>query len=204
MHIALIYMASGQGRRFGGNKLLALFGPQPLYQYGLEHLQGAAALLGRVPGFSCSLLVVSPYEAIRQYCQRQTIQAAPNPEAGEGIAASMRIGVAAAADADGWAFFAADQPYLHEETIAGFLSGFCQSRCSLGCVTDGVQYGSPAVFSRQYRCDLLALRGDTGGKRLLRQHWQNVWTYPVRSGELIDMDTRDDFLSFLRYNEHNT
>ena len=39
MHIALIYMASGFSRRFGGNKLLAPLAGKPLYRHGFDHLQ---------------------------------------------------------------------------------------------------------------------------------------------------------------------
>ena len=40
VQIAVIYMASGFGKRFGGNKLLEMIEGKPLFAYGLELFAG--------------------------------------------------------------------------------------------------------------------------------------------------------------------
>lgn len=66
MKIQLILMASGFGRRFGGNKLSAVAAGRPLYSYGLTSLcQGAQAFLP-LSGIDCSVAVVTAHDDIAE------------------------------------------------------------------------------------------------------------------------------------------
>lgn len=69
MHIALIYMASGFSRRFGGNKLLAPLAGIPLYRHGFDHLQDAARRIESALSCSCRLYVVCQYDEILSWCR---------------------------------------------------------------------------------------------------------------------------------------
>ena len=53
MKLSMIYMASGFGKRFGSNKLLASFEGRPLYTYGLSALEKGAQILEKKSGISC-------------------------------------------------------------------------------------------------------------------------------------------------------
>ena len=53
MHKYLIYLASGNGSRFGSNKLLTMVKGLPLFRFGLEVLQQAADRTG-----DCNFIVV--------------------------------------------------------------------------------------------------------------------------------------------------
>ena len=50
MKLSMIYMASGFGKRFGSNKLLASFEGRPLYTYGLSALEKRGADSGKKIG----------------------------------------------------------------------------------------------------------------------------------------------------------
>ena len=54
--------------------------------------------------------------------------------------------------------------------------------------------GSPNIFSDRYRIDLLALEGDTGGKRIIRKHAEDTVYVDVPAEELFDIDTMDDLV----------
>lgn len=191
--MAFIYMASGIGRRFGSNKLLAPLGKRPLYQHGFSHLQAGARQVEAVcPSWQCRLVVVSAYDDVLSWCRRQGATAVRNEGHTEGMASSMRLGVAHASWADAWAFFAADQPFLAGETIAVFISSYIASGCSLGCAACGSRKGSPAVFGRPYKEELLALKGEAGGKEILQRHGHSLWTYEICRDELYDVDTARD------------
>lgn len=184
--LALIYMASGFGRRFGSNKLLYELQGRPLYQWGFVHLQEAAAVL------KAQLIVVSSYGEILDWCKKQQALVVLNQESREGMAASLRLGVAAAGNAEAYAFFVADQPYLTAETILKFLQGFTASGCRCGCFNCGGVDGSPAVFAAVYRQQLLGLKGDRGARSLLRAEPENVWRFTAPVEELLDIDTLAD------------
>ena len=186
MDIALIYMASGFGRRFGSNKLLYELQGRPLYQWGLTHLQEAAGKLGH------RIIVVSSHEEILTWCAAEQIRAVQNRKSLEGMAASLRLGVEAAAGAGAHAFFVADQPYLTAGTIVRFLNGFEVSGKDRGCFLTGGVEGNPAVFKNIYRGRLLALQGDRGARSLLRVNPEDVWHFTAAAEELRDIDTPED------------
>lgn len=192
MHIALIYMASGFSRRFGGNKLLAPLAEKPLYRHGFDHLQDAARRIEAALSCSCRLYVVSQYDEILSWCRAHGAIAVKNPAAGEGMAASVRLGVEASDAADAWAFFAADQPFLSGETISDFVKQYAQSGCGIGCAVSGSRRGNPAIFSHAYKDELLVLQGDRGGRAILETYEDDLWQFAVPEGELCDIDTRDD------------
>ncbi len=193
MKLAIIYMAAGQGRRFGGNKLLApLFGI-PLYRYGLRHVcEAARRAEAQCPSWRCQVYIVTAHEEIAAACRNEGVIVLRNHKAAEGMAASIRLGVETAHDADAWAFFAADQPFLKSRTIAEFLTFFLQSGKPLGCVVCSGVMGSPAVFTRCYEKELLSLSGDVGGRSVLRRHARDVWKYEAAVQELADIDFSDD------------
>ena len=192
MQIAAIYMASGQGKRFGSNKLLYSLGGRPLYQHGFIHLQQALQHLQAENGWGCSLIVVSVYEEILSWCRSQGTVAVYNDQAAEGIAASTRLGVKQAGFADRYAFFVADQPLLQTATIEGFLRSFMASGYKLGCVHDGSRQGNPGIFDISFREELLQLHGEQGGRTILRSHSDAIWYGRVRPEELLDMDRPED------------
>lgn len=193
MHIALIYMASGFSRRFGGNKLLAPLAGKPLYRHGFDQLQDAARRISVSLSCSCCLYVVSQYDEILSWCRAHGAIAVKNTAAGEGMAASVRLGVETSAAADAWAFFAADQPFLSSEIISDFVKQYAQSGCGIGCAVSGSRRGSPAIFSHVYKDELLALQGDKGGRAILEKYKDDLWSFTMPEGELCDIDTRDDW-----------
>lgn len=186
-------MASGFSRRFGSNKLLASLAGKPLYRHGFEHLQDAARRIGTALSCSCCVYVVSQYDEILAWCRSQGAAAVKNTEAEEGIAVSVRLGVKASADADAWAFFAADQPFLSSRTIGEFVKEYIRSRSAAGCVSAGKRRGSPAIFSRFLKDELLALQGDTGGRMILEKFEDDLWEFAVQEAELCDIDTIQDW-----------
>ena len=67
MKLSMIYMASGFGKRFGSNKLLASFEGRPLYTYGLSALEKGAQILEKKSGISCEIITVSQYPRLGRY-----------------------------------------------------------------------------------------------------------------------------------------
>lgn len=187
--VAFIYMAAGFGRRFGRNKLLASVKGQPLFSYGLGHLIDTQHRLQQ-NGVTSAVYVVSQYDEILQAARDAGVSAVANPHAAEGMAASIRLGVYAAQTARHWAFIAADQPGLGADIIASWIEKFFRSSHSLGAVSvGGKRRGSPAIFANAYKDELLALRGDIGGRDILRRHGNEVWVYPLSRDTIIDIDT---------------
>ena len=190
--IALIYMASGFGSRFGSNKLTALFQGEKLYRHGLTCLLQAARDL-QTEGIQTELLVVSQYEEILQEGKKMGFYPVYNGRSKEGITVSLKLGAGAAGeDNEAFLFSVADQPCMRPETVAAFVKGFGASGKGMGAMCSKSRRGNPAIFRSFYRDKLLSLEGDRGGSVLMKAYPQDLWLMECRPEELLDVDRPED------------
>ena len=185
--IAAVLMASGFGRRYGGNKLLDDFRGKPLYRHALDHIIEA---LGKE-----SVIVVSQYEPILAKAGREGILAVKNDQAAEGISASIRLGTHKALEQkkDAVMFFAADMPYLPGTEIRMFAGQFLSSRKPYGCMEFGPKHicTNPGAFRLpQGERKLLQLTGDRGAMRIMKQEPWNIYYYQIAPEWAEDVDVR--------------
>lgn len=185
MKTAIIYLASGNSKRFGKeNKLLKKIGTKPMYRYGLDHLINICK-----EHEDFEIIVVTQHEEIQKQIQNDPVITVFCKESKYGISWSIKAGIKAANDADFYAFFVADQPDMKRETIDGFLSFMADGCYELGCVKTGEELGNPVWFSKKYQSDLLSLTGDKGGKKVLKKYVENARFFKVlEESELRDID----------------
>lgn len=185
MKVRLIYLAAGNSRRFGSNKLLYELDGKPLYLHLLERLIRLC-----VHHADWEVIAVTQYPQIYDELSGRNICAVLSPDSHGGISYSIRAGLEAAADAQACAFFVADQPYFTEESAEAFLKHMERNQAELGCVTCGDQTGNPAWFSQEYFPELLELKEDQGGRKVLNKYPEKITYFPVAdAGELQDLDT---------------
>lgn len=191
MKLSVILLASGDSRRFDGNKLLYEIQGQPMY------LHVAKQLCGQPKGFQTERIVVTKYEEIARGLEEYGFSAVINEESRLGISHSIHLGLKKAADDSGAFLFAvADQPYLSAAAVEGLLLGWRQSSLGMGCLCYGARNGNPAIFAERYREALFSLQGDTGGRQLLKRFPEEVYRHPVTAvEELWDIDSRGDIFS---------
>ena len=184
--IQVLLLAAGLSRRFGGNKLLVPWGDKPLYLHTLEAL---GALVKQDP--RCQLAVVTCYPEIAQKARSMGAQVLWNGHSQEGISSSLRLGLEANPEAEYYLCSVADQPGLTLPILQGFLRDFFASGQPLGCLSHQGIPGNPVLFHRRYREELLALRGDVGGRAVLARHPEQLflWSGPA----LQDVDTPADY-----------
>lgn len=189
--IHIILLAAGQGRRFGGNKLLHRLEGKELYRYLPDTLQ---SLSGERIGVRC---IVSQYPEIIDEMNRRNYQCVMNEMPELGISHSIFLGISrleemqALSGGDAVLFGVCDQPYLKAETLQGFLEAYQKSGKGIGCVRCGDKSGNPVIFDVKYLEELKALQGDRGGKRVVKKHPEDVCYYEVSDArELQDIDTR--------------
>lgn len=163
MRVTIVILAAGFSRRFGS--------PKQLFVYEGETLLARAV---RVARGACDDVVVVTRPEFFVEGARVVI----NEHAEEGIASSIRSGVEACDDAV--LLMLCDQPHI----TTSHLRAMIDADAPLVATGYAGVVGVPALFGREYREALLALRGDHGAQALL----QNAVVIPCEAAA-IDLDT---------------
>ena len=161
-------LAAGRGARFGGGKLLAP------YRGGLV-LEGALAAAFTAPVWRVTLVVggdgpmvaaaaLAFAELAGQSARLQVVEAA---DWAEGMAASLKRGIAALApETDGAFVFLGDMPRL-PPTIASRLAEALQAGAAAAIPTFSGRRGHPVLLGAGLFPAIASLSGDQGAKPLL-------------------------------------
>lgn len=176
-------LAAGEGRRFGGPKMLAELDGRPL----LEHVVAAmaAAPLDRVV-----CVLGAGAEEVRRGVDLGGAEVVVCEDWAEGQAASLRTGVEALADAEAIVIALGDQPRLSPTAVERVLAARDEGALAVRATYGGVP-SHPTVVERPLFGRLLELRGDAGARDLLA----GVQTREVPCdglGSAYDVDTQAD------------
>jgi molybdenum cofactor cytidylyltransferase len=118
-----------------------------------------------------------------------------NPDWAEGMASSLRAGVAACAASPAGAVLVAlgDQPGVTPERVRTIVGGWRPGVPLVVPVHEG-RAGHPVLFDRSLWPELMALRGAVGGREVVRRHWPRA--VQVAAPPLPDLDTPADYRAF--------
>ena len=183
--IHLIYMAAGQSRRYGSNKLLSLWGDKSLYRHGLDTVREAIRLRN-----DCTLTVVTCWEEIASEVRSLGIRCVDCPDSHLGVSYTIRAGIRACqplSEEDYLCFCVADQPALRVESVTRLLDAAAERPLTAGLAA-GQTPGNPTLFSATLVDELCALEGDRGGRAVIRRYPQQHTVIPCEECELADVD----------------
>lgn len=198
--IAAVILAAGQSQRFGADKLL-----HPLTLHGVtlplvvHSLRPWLAVFGRVT------VVVRPQSgalrsAVSEACG-DAVHWVECADAAQGMGHSLAAGVAAHDHAAGWLIGLADMPALQAESIASVKAAI-KAGAALAAPYCNGERGHPVGFGRIYRDDLLALRGDSGGRELLQRDVALIHRIEVAdAGIFTDIDHLADLQALTGENQ---
>jgi len=185
-----LVLAGGAGRRFGGDgnggKLLADLGGAPVIRRVAERVIAA--------GFAEVVMVIGAGGALlRPALEELACRIVDAPDWAEGMAASLRAGVAALApQARGVSVFLGDMP-LVPTALSALLAAAAEAAGYAARPLHTGKPGHPVAFTRAAFADLAALEGDTGATALLKARAQAVaYLDTADRGVLLDIDTPDD------------
>ena len=185
--IHILYLAAGQSRRYGSNKLLSDRNGKPLYRWGLEAVSAAAERRT-----DCTLTVVTCWPEIHAACENAGIRCIRCPDSHLGVSYTIRSGIASVGklqQTDYLCFAVADQPGLTAESVGRLLAS-AVGKPLTACLTCGEVQGNPVLFSASLAGELCALEGDKGGKAVMRRHPENHLDIPCDAAELEDIDVK--------------
>jgi molybdenum cofactor cytidylyltransferase len=116
------------------------------------------------------------------------------PGYAEGLAASLRAGIAALpASAVAAIICLGDMPLVSSAVIDQLGAAYDAEEGRLIVVpTHGGKRGNPVLWDRRFFPDILALRGDAGARQLLRRHADSVMEIEVDTDAVLtDFDTAE-------------
>lgn len=184
--IGCVIMASGLGKRFGGNKLMADFHGRPLI----------SKILDATEGIFSRRVVVTRHEEVAQLCKVRDIPAIlhDRPHRSD----TVRLGMEAMEGVERCMFCPGDQPLLRTDTIAALaLASANEPGFIWRTSCDGVP-GAPVVFPLWAAPELRSLPEGNGGGAVIKKYPKRLRTVNVWDKyELNDVDSPEDLVRLL-------
>ena len=211
--IHIIYMAAGNSRRFGSNKLFYELDGKPMYRHLLERLIEIKDRYNKLKNAESNnpvidITVVTRYREILDYCSSiPDCHEVLSPDSEKGISYTIKAGIMAVqeqkklkkssevthhtAETEEYYMFAvADQPYLKSQSMIKLIDKVLENKgnkrlvFSLRC---GNAVGNPCVFHSSLIPQLLSLEGDKGGRSVAKKY-DCVYVDIADERELMDID----------------
>jgi CTP:molybdopterin cytidylyltransferase MocA len=185
--ISVIVLAAGAGSRFGGGKLLAPFG-------GLTLIEATLLGLREAPVDETIVVVGNEAEGLRGFCESYGVRLAENEDWAEGMATSVKKGLASCSpNAKAAVVALADQPFVGAEAVERLVRAYRRG-ASVAVATYGGERRNPALFVRGVWSMLEEeLSGDEGARRFFERHPGMVTEVPCDDvADPTDVDTVED------------
>ena len=176
--VGCVIMASGLGKRFGSNKLMADFGGSPMFLKALEASKNLFEYR----------VVVTRHKEIAKLCKEQNVPVVLHdlPHRSD----TIRLGLEALGDLDACMFLPADQPLLRPETVNLLVTQWETDQENILRPFHNETPGSPVIFPSWAFTELLNLPEGKGGGWVIRNHPEKVASIQVENPyELMDADT---------------
>lgn len=176
--IGCVIMASGLGKRFGGNKLMADFHGEPMIRRALRATDNLFA----------KRVVVTRHESVAALCRELGAEALLHdlPHRSD----TVRLGLEALGDPDGCMFLPGDQPLLRRETVEMLLAHWKTDPDRIIRPVCEDHEGSPVLFPSWAFSELKNLPEGKGGSAVIKNHPDAVVRVSIADPmELADADT---------------
>lgn len=185
--VTVTILAAGLSRRMGGaDKLLLPFRGKPLLAHTLD-------LAAELP--FARRIVVTTAARLQAVPPPKGVDAVINPHPERGQSSSVRLGMAAAPDAQAYLFLTADQPLLDAAVVRMLVEEAAPGYITYPAV-NGKPAG-PALFPALLREELLALEGDAGGRTVRAAHPALCRAVEMPAPLFFDIDTPEAYRELL-------
>jgi len=180
--IGLVIMASGLGKRFGGNKLMEELQGKPLLQWVLDTSENLFD----------KRVVVTRSNEVKALCERLAVECILHDFPGRND--TVRLGVSTMAEEVDYCFFSpGDQPLLQKASLLRLIKAAKENPDRICRAGYGDRVGAPMGFPKAFFGELMELPEGKGGNIVAKAHPSLVLTVMVQGeSELWDIDTRDD------------
>lgn len=182
--VGCIIMASGIGKRFGGDKLMAELNGKPIIQH----------IIDETESLFYKRIVVTRNDLVKKLCDERNIEVIYHefPDRNDAI----RLGVEAFEKYSpaGCIFCPADMPLILRVTLLKMLELIDNDREIICRTIHAGNPGAPVYFGNKYFEALKILSKGKGGREIIKENNNSVRYVEVKNEyELWDIDTREDY-----------
>ena len=185
--VSAIVPAAGMSTRLGRNKLLLPFKGRPLIAHAVDTLMASDV---------DEIIVVLGHEAdqVKGAIVNKGVRFVENPDYRLGLSTSVRAGFAAVLDqTTSIVIYLADQPLLEPGEVDFLIHALAEAgKANKSIVVPFFrgQRGNPVIVKATYKASLLAVTGETGCRRLIKQNPDQVFTVEMQTDHVVrDIDT---------------
>ena len=193
--ISAILLAAGESNRMGQPKQLMPFGQSTIVEGTIDNLLNSAV---------SETIVVLGYrdEEIRKTIAGKPVKIAINPDYQQGMSASIIAGLKQIDKRTQAVLIAlGDQPFVDSQTINSLVEAFIANNRGIIIPVYKGRRGNPVIFTIRYKGELLNLKGDVGGREIIKRHPDDVLEVVVNcEGVLLDIDTAENYTSMIKLN----
>jgi len=188
--ISAILLAAGESNRMGQPKQLMPFSQSTILEGTIDNLLNSAV---------SETIVVLGYrdEEIRKNIAGKPVRIAINPDYQQGMSTSIIAGLKQI-DKRARAVLVAlgDQPFVDSQAINSLVEAFTANKRGIIIPVYQGKRGNPVIFATRYKSELLNLKGDVGGREIIKRHPDDVLEVAVNcEGVLLDIDTMETYTS---------
>ena len=186
--VSAVVLAAGRATRMGAQKLLLPLGGRPMVCWVVDAALGSKAT---------ETIVVVGHEAglVAEALQGRPVTVVPNADYAEGMSTSLKAGVRAAGKAcDALVFLLADQPFVTSALLDRLIDRFAETKYAVVRPLLGNRPANPVLMSAALFPEILAQRGDLGGREILKRHAGEICLVPANDPRLVtDIDSPADY-----------
>lgn len=191
--VSVILLAAGESKRMGKPKLLLPFGKGTVLGQTIDNL--LSSKVGEV-------IVVVGYKAqgmIKAIANRP-VKVVVNPFYHQGMSTSIVTGLNLVDNkAQRLMIALADQPLINNKTFNRLIEESLGADKGIIVPIYRGKRGNPIIFSTKYKEELLSLKGDVGGRQIIKQHPDDILEVATDSESInIDIDTMGNYYSSLK------
>jgi molybdenum cofactor cytidylyltransferase len=189
--ISALVLAAGESRRMGNAKLMLPLDKNSILDKTISNV---------LYSYLDEVVVVIGYRSddFLKKINKKNIKVVLNPNFKEGISSSIIAGLTCISQkSHAIMIILADQPFISSYIINKMLIKFKESKKGILVPSYNNMQGHPVIFSLKYKEELLKLKGDVGGKEIIKRFPWDVLEIPIHSKNIhIDIDTPEDYKKY--------
>ncbi len=182
--VSAILLAAGESKRMGKLKQLMPLGNTTIVEQTIDNLLSS--------GVSEVIVVLGHRaEEVMKRIATRPIKIVVNPIYHQGMGTSIAAGLNLV-DSRAQAVMLAlgDQPFVDSQAINRLIEEFDSHDKGIAIPTYQGRRGHPLIFSIKYKAQLSGLKGDIGGREIIKEHPEDILEVAVEcEGIVIDIDT---------------